>query len=700
MKFGARRAWRMVLTGAMLIWTVAIASDQGLFIPESLSDVHEKKGGSWSVEKGLFSQNVADKGSSLMLWGEPDWNDYSFRAKVRIENADIDSEAGLVLHAGESCYLVCSLVRRKGGACVVARIQLESGKTIVGDQYRADNLNLSNWHEIKADVHGSEMICFLDGKPVAGYWFSGTPPPYNSHGQTWPVDPEQGRPGLITTNCAAQFKDFGIQELKDFSHIVTPQRGKRDRDGFLLPQQSYAETMKRFTEWMINSAQFVDVSPAPKPFRHLEPALQSNFVDAGDKLWTPGGEYAFNHAVLISNAVQYYIFSGDSHVLDYAERIADWHLANLTPPDSVYPNLAPSVVAPRDDGTWVGQDWGLEPDKSAYMADSLLKLYAATGEKKYFRAAEEIAGTLRKLQGKDGNWPFRINPKTGEIKEGYTCSQLWYVWFFRHLAAFTDNKEDVERSKKAFQWLMKGPIKDNKWIGLYGDVVSGAESYDQWVALETAMELLDRRNEFTGAVRLAKNILEYVEETLLVDYGLHPAVPGVVEQSGYGVVLTHHQLRLAETYAKLFEATGNAVYKRKAIEAANSVTWCLMSDGKMRLGFWDHASCCLLVLCYNTQFSRIMSCIPETAPCGETHILQNTADITTIFYQPKEVAYETLRRGEEILIVQSRPKAVLAEETPLREIPDWRFGETGWWYDSTTGLLKVRHQGCKIAIRF
>ena len=36
---------------------------------------------------------------------------------------------------------------------------------------------------------------------------------------------------------------------------------------------------------------------------------------------------------------------------------------------------------------------------------------------------------------------------------------------------------------------------------------------------------------------------------LVVDYGFFPNVPGVVEQSQCRVVLTHHELRLAEVYA-------------------------------------------------------------------------------------------------------------------------------------------------------
>ncbi len=138
------------------------------------------------------------------------------------------------------------------------------------------------------------------------------------------------------------------------------------------------------------------------------------------------------------------------------------------------------------------------------------------------------------------------------------------------------------------------------------------------------MYVLDRRNEIPGAVKIAEELLSWVERILVVDYGFHPGVPGVVEQSTYKIVLTHHQLRLAELYAKLYDVTGDTSLKKKAMETANSVTWCAMSDGKIRQGFWYHSVACPLIVSFNEQFCRLMTYIPETAPQGENHLLSFT----------------------------------------------------------------------------
>jgi len=677
-------------------------------------------GGIWSSSQSEFTQTAVSEKPALMIVGEDNWNDYSICAKVRIKEAGPDSEAGLVFQfADPSFYLVYSISVRKGGPFAVLRIELPNelrlmgdrtkpGErvTFTGDQSWQPNLDLNAWHELRADVHNAEVTCFLDGEPVVNYWFMGTPPPYDQLGPMWPTDPTHGKVGLMARNCPAEFRDCVLKPLRDYSHIVTPNRGLRDKTGMLLPRQSYAETMKRFTEWMIRSPRIVDTRRAPGPVQALPPYLLVSFVTEDDQLWElhfnteRGAEFAFNHSLLINGAVQYYIFSGDRAALEIAQTTADWHLRNLTPSNWAAPHLPPSVVKYLPDGTWVGEEWGLEPDKSAYMGLSLLRLYAVTGQDRYLQGAKNIAQTLRQFQREDGSWPFRINTRTGEVKEGYTCSQLWYVWFFEQLAELTGNKEDLERKEKALQWILKNPVRDNRWIGLYGDVTGGLESYDQWVALETAMYLLDHEDEILGAVQIAEEIIDWVERTLVVNYGLHPRVPGLVEQSAYRVVLTHHQLRYAEAYAKIYEATGKESYKRTAMEIANSVTWCLMSDGKLRLGFWHDAHNVPMVLCFNQQFSRIMSCIPETAPNSENHILRNSAFIREAVYSPNGIRYETVGPGEEYLKVYKKPGTIFVDGAPLPRLEKWGYREEGWWYDESSHLLKVAHRRTRIKINF
>lgn len=660
----------------------------------------EEISGQWLAAGGKLCQGQVE-GVSMILAGDPGWNDYSVRIRARFSSRpQRGAEAGLVLHFRDSKnHLVFSLKHKEGGAFAVLRIEARPGLSYVGDQ--ADlSLDLREWHELRADVHGVEVRCCVDGRRVADFGFAGVPPAYNSHGKTWPEDPTQGRAGLITVNATAEFDDLEVVRLTDFSGIVTPQKGRRDDAGRLLPRQSYAETMRRFTEWMIRSDAVTDKAKAPESIRGYPPCLITNFEGADDQLWNIGGEFAFNHAILITGAVQYYVFTGDGRALDLAVTLADWDIAHSTPADAALPHLPPSVVTWQPDGSWKGADWGLEPDKSAYMALACLKLHAVTGRQAYRDAALRIADTLGRLRQPDGSWPFRVNPQTGEVRHGYACSQLWYVWLFERLVAVTGDRSYAEMGEGAFRWLLENPVKTGRWVGLYGDIKSGVESYDQWVALETAMCLIDRRAENPAYVGQAREILDWVMRTLGVDYGFHPGVPGVVEQSAYRVVLTHHELRLAEAHARLFEATRDPAHRAQAVEIANSVTWCLMSDGKMRQGFWAHAQAAPLVLCFNEQFCRIMAAIPETAPDGETHILQTTGLFQAVRYERSGVVYRTMGASRDVLKVVGAPKSVKAGHLALREVEPLEEGRDGWAYDERTHLLKVGHRAPDVEVVF
>ena len=660
----------------------------------------ESTTGQWTAAQGVLIQGQAE-GVSMILAGDSDWNDYSVRVRVRFSvRPQRGAEAGLVLHFRDAKNtLVFSLKHKEGGSFAVLRIEAAPGLRYVGDQAPL-SLDLQEWHELRADVHGAEVRCCVDGRHVVDFGFIGAPPAYNSHGKTWPEDPTHGRAGLLTVHATAEFSDLEVARLTDFSGIVTPQKGRRDDAGRLLPRQSYAETMRRFTEWMIRSDIVTDKAKAPESIRAYPPCLITNFDGADDQLWNIGGEFAFNHAILITGAVQYYAFCGDRRALDMAVTLADWDIANSTPADAALPHLPPSVVTWHPDGSWEGVDWGLEPDKSAYMAIACLRLHAVTGRQAYRDAALRIADTLVRLRQPDGSWPFRVNPRTGEVQQGYTCSQLWYVWLFERLAAVTGDRSYAEMGEGAFRWLLENPVKTGRWVGLYGDIKSGVESYDQWVALEMAMYLIDRRAENPAYVDQARAILDWVMRVLGVDYGFHPGVPGVVEQSAYRVVLTHHELRLAEVHAKLFEITRDPAHRAQAIEIANSVTWCLMSDGKMRQGFWAHAQAAPLVLCFNEQFCRIMAAIPETAPDGENHILHGAHLFETVRYERSRVRYRTLGASLDTLKVAGAPKSVRAGDRALREVEALREGRDGWAYDAQTHLLKVSHRTPDVEITF
>jgi rhamnogalacturonyl hydrolase YesR len=687
----------VVLRSAILSLGFIICGSVSAALP-GLENFQRLAMGQWNSDGKVIRQSD-DQGPAFLLYGARDQSRYSVTTKVRLSKGKSGGEAGLLLHFSDpDNYVAYAVTRRRSGPYAVLRIARKKPQlSFVADQARAAPA-ADGWYELRADVNGRDVYCYLNNEPLLAYSFEGTPPPYNSHGKTWETDPVSGWTGLIASDSTADYSGFRASSFPQNESMIAPQRGRFDDQGRLMPRQSYAETMRRYTDWFLHSPEIVDNSKAPQSVQNLPPYLITNFAGTDDTLWNVGGEMAFNHALIIEGAVYYYLYSGDKQYLDVAIKTADWQIEHRTPRDWAMPFLAPSFVSFQKDGSWKGMEWGYEPDKSAYVGFTLLKLYAATGTKKYLDAALETAGTLARYQGPNGDWPFRVNAKTGEVKHGYTCSQLWYVWFFEKLADITGDQSFRSRRDKAFAWLLANPVKTNQWMGLYGDIASGARSFDQWVAIETAIYLIDHRNENPTYLEDARRITEWIERTLVVDYGFFPGVPGIVEQSSYRIVLTHHQLRFGEIYAKLWEATGDEKYKRRSIEAANSVTWNLMADGKMRQGFWDHAKAVPLILCFNNQFGRIMSAIPESAAKGENHLLQSSGLVGPVSYSRTALEYKTIGPGYEVLTIASAPKKVVAGGQALKQSGDPRVAADSWQYEVGTGRLRLNHRATDVRI--
>jgi hypothetical protein len=52
----------------------------------------------------------------------------------------------------------------------------------------------------------------------------------------------------------------------------------------------------------------------------------------------------------------------------------------------------------------------------------------------------------------EGNWPFRVNPKNGEVREVYTSSAIYAVMLFEALSKGNENRW-AEAKAKALKWI-------------------------------------------------------------------------------------------------------------------------------------------------------------------------------------------------------------------------------------------------------
>src|SRR5262249_21342659 len=147
-----------------------------------------------------------------------------------------------------------------------------------------------------------------------------------------------------------------------------------------------------------------------------------------------------------------------------------------SPADWKWPYLPWSTFTEGKPGGLEDKDT-LQPDKAAYMGLAYLRLYEVTGDAKYLEAARRIADTLRRQQGKDGSWPFRVNPRTGEVYETYTPGIFMAVAFFEKIYAVIGDLDFKNAQITAWMWMLRNPVRNNNWSGFYEDIAKGRESH-------------------------------------------------------------------------------------------------------------------------------------------------------------------------------------------------------------------------------
>jgi hypothetical protein len=613
----------------------------------------------------------------------------------------------LVLQANDpKNFDVFCLQRKKGGLYAVLKTVRDKKLTYLYNEMVGDEAFVSTkpseWQELRAEVEGATIAGYFNGHEVVSFTFTGKPPKWYAHPAVWQTDLDRGRAGLYTENTAADFQNFAMGP-REGGLIYTPSLPRLDYHGGVLPRQSYAATFTDWDRWFAHASAYTDYRDAPEKARQWPPYVLSSFVFSDDALGTDIQYPGHNHPPIIDGFIKQFLFGGDRSYLQPARYLADWDVAHSIPRYWALANLALSHFDFRKDLDSLDPlaESGFEPDKSAYQGLAYLELYGVSEDQKYLNAAIRIAETLRRLQRQDGGFPFRVQPKSGKVLAPYTASVMWYIHFFEDLADFTGDESYRDIRHRAFHWLMENPVKTNDWQGFYGDIATGAKSYDQWTALDTAMYLLDKRSEDASYLPTAVALVKWVEEKLVVKDGYYPGIPAIWEQTAYPVILTMHTNRLAEIYARLWGATGDPKYKQLAVQIANTVTWQEMSDGKMRIGMWFHAQgTATSGIMFTDQFLRIMSEIPETAPRNEDHLLFSSSYARDVQYSPQEITLRTWKPGEARFSLHHPPKRVTDEQGTIPEVRQIEAATTsGWIYDPLHHFLRVRHPAKNVVIR-
>jgi hypothetical protein len=267
-----------------------------------------------------------------------------------------------------------------------------------------------------------------------------------------------------------------------------------------------------------------------------------------------------------------------------AKQYGDWLLANRLPADwrcSLFPFS--SIEQGRTEGYIEGKNITLF--RSARVGEAMVALYREFKEQKYLDYARHIADVFVGLQGKNGSWPYRVDPRNGKTVEEYTSNAVTPARLLGILEEIQPDAKYAECREKAAKWVMDNPVRTGRWQGMYEDIGAKIpyQNLEHWDTNEMIRYLI----HYGGAesAKVAENLNRYIEDQFVLWQSTDRCVsnrcptPTVMEQYSCYVPMEVHTGMWIMSLLALHRATGHKDYLTKAINAGNSIVQAQQETG-------------------------------------------------------------------------------------------------------------------------
>jgi len=462
--------------------------------------------------------------------------------------------------------------------------------------------------------------------------------------------------------------------------------------------------------------------------------INAVYDDATLQGWNWQGNPASLYGQFVDSLLGWYPYSGDEEAVRVVRSMLDYQLAHGTSPADWDWASVPFPTNCKNEPEYgrclqdVPRDFygGIETDKLGELGIGYVLFYEMTGERKYLDAGIRCAEALAKHE-KPGDedhtpWPFRVDARTGRILGGHLNAHsqevidgedyggmvVANVRLLDELARLGTG--DVASLKKtrdlAWQWILKYPMKNNRWSGYFEDVPENKRNLNQAAPTMTAYYIMTRPDPATvdpNWVGHVGHLIDWVRRSLgrgpyfgawaIDEQGEPPDFQGCCSRSG----LASDTSRWGAINAMYSEKTGDAQAKEDAFRSLNYATYFAASDGRI--------SCCGTgfdgqywfddgYADYIRNYLWAMAAVPEFAPAGESHLLGSTSVVQKIAYGERTVRYSTFdRSGAEVLRLNFKPGRVTAGDAALRE-RDNLAGEGYTVRRLTDGdyVVRIRHE--------
>jgi hypothetical protein len=392
-------------------------------------------------------------------------------------------------------------------------------------------------------------------------------------------------PGPVTVIATAVDEDDVILA----ANVITFHKA-REFDGAVSPPRYPAPEMAR------GVAEFLVDPQGRKAFDPKHSPLLWHATIRTDGVVSPVG-YPTQNAYCIDFFLEYTQWTQYAplarQALTVARALADWNVQYQTPSDARYPGVFYTTVQGGKVGGSVDGDSVVLP-LTALMGRSLLRLGLEENDPRYVQAAVDAAKCLLSSQQDQGNWPFRVEPKSGTVRDSYTSSAILPVLFFDELIATPANRLPAgldlnllrarmrESRSRAMNWINGNPLTNYRWEGFCEDIpdlppYAAIEWYDAgW----TSKYLIEHRGEFPDQYSAALRLISWIEDQFacwhaadVPDLGSGiPIVPAVLEQYRRYAPIDRCNAWLLDVYLAAHKVTGDEMYLKKAKALASALT--------------------------------------------------------------------------------------------------------------------------------
>ncbi len=377
-----------------------------------------------------------------------------------------------------------------------------------------------------------------------------------------------------------------------------------DAGGKLLPWTAWDDALQREMQWYLK---------CPVNEHGYPVFVYATFMDGNYEVPRMDTIPCTQNGLGILSYLKYWEYTGkqDPRLIAWAKTMGDYLVKEtLTPNRGPYARFTrstgycmdfPLFRAAQGDVRY-GKNV-IEPDKGGIAGYALLRLYEATGERRYLkqalRNAKALAKNMRPGDAARAPWPFRVDAVTGEHWGDRNANMIFILRLFDALLEHGYGKYQGPRDA-LWHWMKTYQISSPEeperclWVSFFEDYDLD-NNRNSWAPLETARYLIERKEKLDpdwkqNAERLIQFSLKYFSS---------PRPGGVVligEQDDDKDPWGGACAKLGGVAALFYAAGGGDAYKDLAYRNLNWMTYYIDNDGcpcqkaqdaRLRRGGWQ-----------------------------------------------------------------------------------------------------------------